>query len=576
MKGSLIAVIIINALCAFEYSPQDAPLHPFLQQFSQDKPLSKIEEFFRNFAKDNLFLKTSYKGGLKETLTQLVQFDWMSIDISELKELDSETLKTQLATVLSNNEKNLLADKLDALEADLKVLSRRILIRAIQLNRVTDIPSLLITEEKLKSGIQEFKIANKLHPINTGLMTKSISDRLAEFTSQIVPLYVQLLVFQQKPFVVFDDFVRLVLMEIREEKIKINANNRQLSLDTILTLIACTAHFYSTDATGYEYLPEIARAEVLAGVKSPSRFLKAFFTSIYEGILKRLSEAHTIASLNEAKMLFVEFFLPEDYSAPTMEYLRFLMLRYAEEGLKPNGPESSGYNKILKVYHVDLLFTSVHHKFELIPEKQVREVIEKFQKFVDELTLDDMSAFNYFRGLLISNGELLERYEQFFGNFYNLGLMFVQYLSWKGTKAKEVNFGERFDRFLDEILKRDGGFLNAFWNGSIPSEEELDMNIIENYVAYKLINLHTNPSGFSAQTLKFSKYDDLQDKIIEELLFENEKFNEMIITLKELYLNNQALNYGAFSNLSIDGLFFAKFKESNPGLFIRKFKLNIV
>lgn len=211
-------------------------------------------------------------------------------------------------------------------------------------------------------------------------------------------------------------------------------------------------------------------------------------------------------------------------------------------------------------------------------EEDVHKILSAFPETAKTLTIADMVAFNHFRNLLINNSDLLDLYEQFFSSFYNVGLFFVEYCSWhnQGQQMSARQFPLRFDGFLTMCWKREGGFWNTLWNGRLPDDSVYDMSISENYPAYKIINMQAAPALFLGSTVSFANYDDLEDKNIEELLFENIKFQNIILTIKELYLNNKALNFGAFRNLEIDNKFWERLMDVSKALTRPSVSINVI
>jgi hypothetical protein len=462
---------------------------------------------------------------------------------------------------------------------DLKELTLKLMIRAIQLEKANQLNDFLFTEENLRPLVVDYvkDTFGENGMIDSSVITSTITAQLEAFNQKTLKAYTDLLDFQSDPLQLFANYINAIIGGIRANTIPINQKNRKVSLDTITELIRVASGLPSRiKERDQQFVSWVARTYIRSACRSAVTWEKAFFTDLYINILNFFFRTHQLININEAKRLVVEFFLPEDYPEPPKEYVKFLMVKFVEEGFKDDALYlEPTYRKLREVYIIDLLHASITHKYELMTEKELQHVIVNFEASMKLITVEDMAAFRDFRPLLINNRDLLETYEQFFSTFYNVGLFFVEYSAWNrrglrssGDSPKSTGkFAVVFDQFLHTCWKGDGGFWSSLFNARVPDRTVFDTSVIENYPAYKIINMQAAPSDFFGRTVSFASYDDLQDKNIEELLFENPRFNTLILAIKETYLHNVGLNYGSFKGIQIDPSFWRSLAKTRPDLF---------
>lgn len=590
----------------FRYAPAEADLHPFVLQFGQEKDLKAIEAYFRKFALDNFKFTVLSKGSLKDVLLKLSQLDWNLEDLYFLGDMGITSMEVEAAEdsvapavptkamidavqhLLNNNEEAIYKNRHAPLVAALKELGRHFLVRAVQLNQAYRLADFLITEPLLSAAIAEFTDNRVQSP---GLVVNKelagvLASELAAYNAQLLADFINLLRFQAAPFQIFYHYLHEVTGLIATGKVPIDYRNEAITLATLTELVAICGILPAEDKDQYGFLSSFARSDVLSvchrtRVKSISYAdyykeqredaITNLFTSLYNNILAMFHRSHNIAVLNEAKKLYTDFFLPAGYHKPSTEYIRFLMVKYLEEGFKDKAAKKDAWlRRLREVYIVDLLHASSEYKKELMTELEIRKVLEAFLETTAILTRKNMAEFNDFRALMLQNSELLDRYEQFFSSFYNVGLYYVEFATWHDSslQSRTEKFAVKFDTLLSECLKRTGaGIISSFLNGRLPDDSIYDMAMVENYPAYKILNMQAFPAHFMHKSIAFSAYTDVQDKNIEELLFENGKFIDIILTIKEMYLNNKALNFGAFSGLTINSNFWTRLREVSPELF---------
>ena len=164
----------------------------------------------------------------------------------------------------------------------------------------------------------------------------------------------------------------------------------------------------------------------------------------------------------------------------------------------------------------------------------------------------------------MSHSASFEEFEDFFLEFYNCGLYFVQYASNNRLGTSEINFAKHFNEYLDNIRNWTYPNLNVFNSKLIPYTEYFRIGINENYVAYKLLNLMFFKKELTNSDFHIQEYTNHEDKNIEKLLFENQKIMPFILSVHTRYNYGKGLNFGVFSNLKIEKKFFEELADKFP------------
>lgn len=546
-----------------------------LNAFAKNQNGPKIANMLTDFSNEYLYFNSKYNDNIIDKIIELSKFKWNSNEFENLGNLKEEIISNEVQAIFNNNKREILSNNNAGLFSGMRKLARAIIFRSIQLNRFEEIDSLKISEEMLMAAALEYKISTDFDPFMDKKTAKAISDDLEEFYSEVLSKYYDFLVFQQNAFNLVDDFIKEALSKISKGVVLVDNNNREISVNKIIDLLLIAHKLNGENEINMTYLINIAETHVFNDCFSKKENLKEFSLSVFDRILKALTNSNSIPNLNAAKTLFVKFFRPDSYLAPTVEYVKFINLKYVEEGNKKQVANHFQFEKLQIVYMVDLLWTTLHQKFELMNKKEIYEILKEFRNYEKKINKVDLEHFNLFRVLILKNSDLLDRYYDVFRSFYDLGLYFMQE-NHANRYLKMSTFPKIFDEFLDTAYQRDGGMANQMWHGFVPDKTHFNLNCAENYVAYKFINLQSFPSELSSTEVKFAKYGDLEDKNIEELLFESETFQDVILAFKGLYLDNEGLNFGAFAGKTIKKNFWDALYKLNPTMFAQRGILNIV
>lgn len=587
MHKLVLAIILLQPALSIKFSTEDTTYsHTFLDQFGAEKSDRTIEEYFQTFAQTYLGGSLRVAGNLKDVIYELATFNWDSLeDAKSLNDLSEQTLQDEIDRILSSNEASLKNPKPEAsgkyknIVSELKSLTGRVLVRAIQLGQGLELENYLLTAETLRSRMSSFFQARFAHiqSLNSKAISDIIVPQLEKANADYLKAYNDMLEFQMNPSQLFFRCLHGLFLAIEQGTISISAGNRQVSLDTLTTMIWVASGLpHQSKDRDTSVISYMARTYIHPLTRSPMKSLRLFFTDLYDNLLQFFYRTHKLIDLREAKTLVVEFFLPENYVEPPAAYIKFLMVKFKLEGFKDEAlVKEMWYQKLREVYIVDLLYTSLFHQHELMTEKEVQQVITNFKKSTGLIDVQDMTNFRDFRNLLIINQDLLEPYEEFFRSFYNVGLFYVQYASWGRGKGPRLDdqprntgkFALDFDYFLLVCWKGDGGFWNQFINARIPEQSVFDISILQNYPAYKIINMQAALGDFTGRGVQFADYEDLQDKNIEQLLFENPRFSDLVLAIKGTILHNTGLNFGVFKGLKILPEFWKELRTTHSHLF---------
>ena len=583
MKRLTTFIILTLALTSFDmpaqktYKNNDLSDHRnfVLSGFAKNQNGPIIANMLNDFSNEYLYFKSKYNDNIIDKIIELSKFNWNSNEFENLGNLDEEIIQNEIQAILNKNKKEILSNNNAGLFSDMRKLARAIIFRSIQLNRFEEIEYLRINMETLMTAALDYKISTDFDPFMHKTTATAVSDDLEEFYLEVLPKYYEILVFQQNAFYLVDDFIREAFYKISKGVVLVDNNNMEISVNKIIDLLLIAHKLNGENEINMIYLIKMAENFVLNDCFSNIENLKEFSLSVFDRILIVLANTNSIPNLNAAKTLFVKFFQPDSYFAPTVEYVKFLNLKYVEEGKKKQVANHFQFEKLQIVYMVDLLWTTLHQKFEPMNKKEIYEILKEFRNYEKKINKVDLEHFNIFRVLILKNSDLLDRYYDVFRSFYDLGLYFMQ-ANHANRHLKMSTFPKIFDQFLDTAYQRDGNLANQIWHGFVPDQTNFNLNCAENYVAYKFINLQSFPSELSSTEVRFAKYGDLEDKNIEELLFESETFQDMILAFKGLYLNNEGLNFGAFAGKTIKKDFWDALYKLNPVMFAHRGILNIV
>ena len=231
------------------------------------------------------------------------------------------------------------------------------------------------------------------------------------------------------------------------------------------------------------------------------------------------------------------------------------------------------------LFVIDLIWTSLHQQHPM-PEidELIKDTVNDFSYFARKLNPTDLRIFNRFRTMMMSHSEFFDEFEDFFIEFYNCGVFFVQYADDHCTVMKaQADFPKDFNQYLDEILSWKPSIRNSRLQKTFPKENDSPVNIFENYLGYKLLNLMFFKEDLMKADFKIQQYENFEDKNIEKLLFENQHIIPFILSVQNKYLHGKGLNFGAFSNLVIEKGFFEELAQKHPEFnFSRRINFSVI
>ena len=577
MKKSIVLIFIIFSFNCFKFTPKDGVLNIMAVPFATFDNLSQIEQFYKNLIVTILRSQPQNHGSVIESIIEIAKFDWSTVSVSNLETVDKVDVKKKIKDLLLKHEKAILNEQNELLFADIRLLCQDVIIRTIQLGKAGELNDIILTQKLIEETISEYKAQNKLFPLKASNLAKALGKQVDVYHAGVLNTYVDILIFQNGSYEIFMKFTEEVFEQINSKKLVIERGSLTDNINKLNTLLLIVSRFGSeqTETSTAEVYLYLVKNYIISLCQSTA-IKKETVIQLYQLVLKTAGESSHQSAFNDAKRLFVQYFATDKYNAPSQEYADLVVKIYMTQGLKANFPNDVYFEKMQKIWAIDLMWTSLYLNFEMVPKKDFENIINNFVEYSTVITKEDMVVFNELRKLLIFYSGLLKRYEDFFTELYHTGIFYAQYMSYVSQRQSTLNKIVSFDSFLDTIQTWNGGILNFVAANHLPDANYFDTNLHNNYVAYKILLLSYKSELFYKVPVTFNSYLDTDDKNIEELLFESPQFFDLISVIKSEYLNHVGLNYGMFSGLSIEPKFWNKYNKQTLNDYAMTSKLEMI
>jgi hypothetical protein len=280
--------------------------------------------------------------------------------------------------------------------------------------------------------------------------------------------------------------------------------------------------------------------------------------------LKIFTTTSDVNELRKGKEIFVSAFSDfKSYEAPNEYYLNFIRRKYTMEGLKFSlSGASPSYAQMLRIYAIDVVHTSLFMDRELIRKDDLVTIFTKFVEYTKGFDQSEQMMFRKLRMMILNSGSHLAKYEFLFESLYSSFLHCVQYYTneWVISYPNSKETGKLYNSYVDYMLAWSNRYIvNKVWRWE-PNSSDFRINIMENYVFFKIINLVFNMKGLDQVPLKFEAFIYQNHHLIHDYLLEEEP-RRLVNFIRNNYFPNKGFNYKNFVNLELGPQFAGRYVQ---------------
>lgn len=583
MNKILATIFMLMSIRAFQLDETSISLlNVMLKPFGSSNSIDSITGSYAEFCRNFLYFEPAHPHDLQKLTMEMLEFNWENKAIQNLGEMTSERMIELLIQLLQTREHEILQNQYEGIKGDILTLAKNLLFRAVQLKEIEKLQKdhdlitlnklgsssaekgqlMTISRSTLTTAIENFKAALNNRPIKVKQLVDLLDPELTSMYKRILPKYLDFVDFQTEPLKLFDNFLILTIQQIRDEQIKIGSHNHKTSMEKVIALIQIAANIEGEDTLSYGYISNFATNTILDLVLHQIK-QQSFFLEVYNQILIMHTNKNSNQVSEQGKRLFLNLFMPKGYHEPNPEYIKLVYLKYVDQGIAKVSESDKRLSKMMSVYTIDLLHASTFHQYSLINSIDMDFVLSNMMVYYKTVNKIDFARFNLFRKMMMEYSTFFETYETIFISFYNFGLLWVN-TSQRWDKYNQLSIGNLGMSLIDSLAYEN------WWFYALPDQKTFNINLKENYIAFVFITLESNMSYLRDNKIHFGTYNDVEDKNVEEFLFENERFVNTMTVIKEKYLSNDGFSFGVFNGVSLDNQFWSQMKKLYPARFEKK------
>ena len=281
-------------------------------------------------------------------------------------------------------------------------------------------------------------------------------------------------------------------------------------------------------------------------------------------LLKLFSRTTRLDHIRQGKEIFVSYFSDyANYHQPTHAYEEFISKRYRVSGIRFELGQITGkYERMLRLQIVDTVHASIFMKSELLSSEDLSQIFNSFESFSDNFIIDEHVHFIALRQLLINSDESLNDLPNLFNSLYDAILHSTEYHTY-GLHLGSFSTNKPaviFDSYLDDIWKWKHKYKIGYVLKWEPNVEHFSVNIAENYVFFKLINLVNNYKDLKKNGVKFVDYQYRNNYWIHKYTITSEARRFLSYSITQLF-PDKGFNYKMFTNAQLSKSFLADYEK---------------
>jgi len=237
---------------------------------------------------------------------------------------------------------------------------------------------------------------------------------------------------------------------------------------------------------------------------------KEFLDIMVRKILKAFANSSRVDHMRLGKEIFVSYFTNiKQYSAPTKDFTAFIVRKYRKSGLRFNMANlKAEYDRMVRIYAIDVVHTSMFLDYELLEPADIKSLLLGFAKLAENYSPQEQVLFMRLRAMINQAGPIINQLPLLFESLYDSLLHASQYYThgYKGEYTNPDDFAALYDDYLDYMWNWKSTILvGRFWSWE-PDPKYFPINILENYVFFKLINLTSNAASLANVSIKFTNF----------------------------------------------------------------------
>lgn len=494
---SLLVIILATGVMSLEFDVSRVGANPLFALFGQELTLGEIEKKYLQFASEKLEYQINAIGDLPQVLAELATFNTQVLDDNSASVISKENVQA-MVKILIKHEEDILGNHLKPLENSMVQFFKAVAKKLVHYNMSGSLADYFVSVESIKEAVDTFKQERELILITVDGLVEYISQIHEEFVSSYLGFYEIYIAFRNGFEQQVDDLIKSLIEMIFTGQIEVTEKSRDISIDKLIALMKTVTLITTKGSHPMNYIFKLASDEIINRQESdnltPIDFKKNFLQKIFNTFKK--SQDSEVMLLGKA--LFLKIFMPDSYFAPDRTYIRFVMRKYAREGLKRNC--ASAFNvfasKAQGVYIADLLYSSLKLKKEILKEEDLDWIFDQFSVYYSNWNKEHLVVFNGFRHLFMSYSDSIFQYEGLFDSLFDTGIYSSVYMvafeAWHRSSDWSVNF----NTYVDYAYSVNLGRISKHINFANPKNAHFKVNIANNYLFYKLVNLDANYEKF--------------------------------------------------------------------------------
>jgi len=291
------------------------------------------------------------------------------------------------------------------------------------------------------------------------------------------------------------------------------------------------------------------------------------FTTILTGqLLTFFLKTSDSGNLKKGKEIFVSYFTDfSKYSQPTSAYKKFIQNRYKRRGINFEfNFWKTEHERMNRLQIIDILHCSIYMEKELLSRKDLYKIFQSFGKYSVNFDFVENGIFVSLRNMMIIADNTVNDLPVFFDSLYDSFLQATQYYAYVERENLDVfkNAPILYDDYVDYIWKRKNNlwkYVSWIW---LPDYVHFPLNINENYIFFKLINLATNIDALSSQKEKFEFCNfQYQNNYWIHKYTTTPMVRRLINFIRVNKLYDQGFNYKILAGQSLDLQFMLKLSQ---------------
>lgn len=300
---------------------------------------------------------------------------------------------------------------------------------------------------------------------------------------------------------------------------------------------------------------------------------RSFVDKMMTKLMKMFSKTSNLVHIRQGKEIFISYFTDiKKYGEPNSHYLAFITKKYNSDGLKFESQNYRySYDRMLRIYVIDVIHASLFMKTELLKDKDLKSIFLSFSTYASWYNYEEQEFFKNLRVMILNSGETVIKLYALFNSLYDSFLHSSQYFS-SGIKqffSKPRNYAILYNDYLDYMHDWTNSYIKNTAYAWQPAAADFKVNINENYVFFKLINMHSNMRNLFDNVLSFRNFKEQNNYWIHKYVA-LEHPRKLLNYLKNGYFAEGGFNYQNLRNLNFPKTMpFEYFTYSHPMLEIK-------